>query len=103
MQQSVRFDPPIEPPRRELFLPGTEQTVIGLPADKAPHIIGLTEGDTLHLNPDLPATWQTVRYLRAPHAPAGTGWWTARLPPAQWRGPTAAGATRRNPARIGSA
>ncbi len=65
VQQSVRFDPPIEPPRRELFLPGTEQSVIGLPPDTAPHIIGLSEGDTLHLNPDLPATWQTVHiYVR---------------------------------------
>ena len=68
VQQPIRFEPPIEPPRRELFLPGTEQSVITLPTDITPHIIGLSNGDTLQLNANLPAAWQSVRiYARAMH------------------------------------
>lgn len=69
VQQPIRFEPPIEAPRRELFLPGTEQSVITLPTDTTPHIIGLGNGDTVQLNASLPAAWQSIRIAAQPMQP----------------------------------
>ena len=69
VQQPVRFEPPIEAPRRELFLPGTEQSVITLPTDITPHIIGLGNGDTVQLNANLPTAWQRIRIAARPMQP----------------------------------
>ncbi len=69
VQQPIRFEPPIEAPRRELFLPGTEQSVITLPTDNTPHITGLNNGDTIQLNARLPAAWQRIRMIARPMHP----------------------------------
>jgi len=62
--QTVHFEPPLEPPRRELFLPGTEQSVVTLAGDKGlAQIIGPA---TLTLNTDIPAAWQKVRFYSRP-------------------------------------
>ncbi|MHB1246774.1 MAG: transglycosylase domain-containing protein [Sulfuriferula sp.] len=62
--QTVRFEPPLESPRRELFLPGTEQSVATLAGNTgAPQIIGPV---SLTLNTDLPAAWQKVRFHSRP-------------------------------------
>ncbi len=62
--QTVRFEPPLEPPRRELFLPGTEQSVVSLAGDRGlAQIIGPA---TLTLNTDIPAAWQKVRFYSRP-------------------------------------
>jgi len=62
--QMVRFEPPLEPPRRELFLTGTEQSVVTLAGDRSlAQIIGPA---TLTLNTDIPAAWQKVRFYSRP-------------------------------------
>lgn len=62
--QTVRFEPPLEPPRRELFLPGTEQSVVTLAGDRGlAQIIGPA---TLTLDADIPAAWQKVRFYSRP-------------------------------------
>ncbi|BBP04107.1 penicillin-binding protein 1C [Sulfuriferula plumbiphila] len=65
--QTVRFEPPLEPPRRELFLPGTEQSVVTLAEGKGlPRIIGPANGTMLTLDADIPAAWQKMRFYSRP-------------------------------------
>ncbi|HUW28800.1 MAG TPA: transglycosylase domain-containing protein [Sulfuriferula sp.] len=83
--QTVRFEPPLELPRRELFLPGTEQSVVTLAEDKGlPHIIGPANGSILTLDADIPAAWQKVRFYGRPMH-AQWNWLVDGEPaPAQW-------------------
>lgn len=69
--QSVRFEPALAPPRRELFLPGTEQSVVALAeADESvPRILGPGNGAILALDSDIPETWQKVRFYVQPMRP----------------------------------
>jgi penicillin-binding protein 1C len=58
----VSFAPPIEPPRREWFLAGTEARRIELAdaARVAPRIVSPPDGATIALDPDIPAASQKV-------------------------------------------
>lgn len=62
--QTVRFEPALAPPRRELFLPGTERSVVTLAEqdETVPRILGPGNGAILTLDPDIPETWQKVRF-----------------------------------------
>lgn len=69
--QTVRFEPALAPPRRELFLPGTERSVVALAeADESvPRILGPGNGAILTLDSDIPETWQKVRFYVQPMRP----------------------------------
>jgi penicillin-binding protein 1C len=73
--QTVRFDPTIEPPRREAFLKGTEMTLVSLPEAgiAQPRIIGPGHGAVLALDPDIPETRQIVHFRARPSRP-GLKW-----------------------------
>jgi penicillin-binding protein 1C len=73
--QTVRFDPAIEPPRREAFLKGTEMTQVSLPEAgiAQPRIIGPGHGAMLALDPDIPETRQIVHFRARPYQP-GLKW-----------------------------
>ncbi|MEO6145718.1 MAG: transglycosylase domain-containing protein [Sulfuriferula sp.] len=81
--QTVRFVPPLESSRRELFLPGTEQSVASLAGNtEAPQIIGPV---SLYLNTDIPATWQKVRFYSRP-IHSQWNWLVDGAPvPVEWR------------------
>ena len=73
--QSVRFQPPLEPPRDEVFVRGTAQPLVQL----APAVEGVAriaypgEGAVLALDPDIPPEVQRVRFLPSAAA-AGLSW-----------------------------
>ncbi|KPF77887.1 penicillin-binding protein 1C, partial [alpha proteobacterium AAP81b] len=58
----VRFAPAIEPPRRELFLAGTEQPVIAVtdPATARPRLLSPADGTVVAIDPDIPMPRQRV-------------------------------------------
>lgn len=64
VMQTVQFEPALAPERRELFLPGTEQSVVALAEtdENAPRILGPANGAILTLDPVIPETWQKVRF-----------------------------------------
>lgn len=76
VRQALRFDPAIEPPRREWFLAGTEQAVIAR-ADQAPPsalIASPIDRTVLALDPDIPPASQKLRIAPARATPAGWRW-----------------------------
>jgi penicillin-binding protein 1C len=61
----TRFEPPLEPPRREWFVAGTELEVVeAKPLDSAatPRIAYPAEGTVIALDPDIPETRQRVTF-----------------------------------------
>ncbi|NWG40121.1 MAG: penicillin-binding protein 1C [Hydrogenophilaceae bacterium] len=94
--QTVRFDPAIEPPRREAFLKGTEMTQVSLPEAgiAQPRIIGPGHGAMLALDPDIPETHQIVHFRARPSRP-GLKWKVdgkdAQQADQGWRWPPSAG------------
>jgi penicillin-binding protein 1C len=64
--RDIRYQPPIEPPRREWFLPGTESDLIRMaaPEDRSPRIESPPRGVVIALDPDIPARHQQV-WLKA--------------------------------------
>ncbi len=65
----VRFEPAIEPPRRELFLPGTALGLVRVAATaERPRIIAPADGTVIALDPDIPPARQRVAVVVA-----GTG------------------------------
>ncbi|MBI5330017.1 MAG: penicillin-binding protein 1C [Betaproteobacteria bacterium] len=62
----VRFEPAFEPPRSELFLTGTGQTVFSLAQGAATRIHGPGNGAVLALDPDIPPERQKVRFQARP-------------------------------------
>ena len=71
LMQTVRFEPAVEPPRREAFLPGTQMDLVALPEIEAahPHIVGPGDDAILALDPDIPASRQVVRFIARPSRP----------------------------------
>jgi penicillin-binding protein 1C len=69
--QTVRYEPAVEPPRREGFLRGTEMSLVAMPSVEAahPHIIGPGNGAILALDPDIPAGRQLIRFAARPSRP----------------------------------
>ncbi|MEW9899444.1 penicillin-binding protein 1C [Chitinivorax sp. PXF-14] len=68
---AVRFEPPIEPARREVFIAGTEQTVVRLAGQTARAIRYPGDGEIIALDPDIPPARQKIRF----EADAGGRWW----------------------------
>jgi len=58
----VRFEPAVEPPRDELFLPGTELSVVRVaPAEaERPRLLSPANGTVIALDPDIPPARQRV-------------------------------------------
>jgi penicillin-binding protein 1C len=58
----LRFAPPLEPPRREWFLAGTETRSVELAdaARVAPRILSPPDAATIALDPDIPAASQQL-------------------------------------------
>ncbi len=61
-RRPVRFVPAVEPPRTELFLPGTWQPLFALaaPEEQAPRLAAPTDGTVLALDPDIPVGRQLL-------------------------------------------
>ena len=70
----LAFDPPLEPPRREWFLAGTETRRVGVAdaARVAPRIVSPPDGATIALDPDIPAASQRVLLAARAAAPGAT-------------------------------
>jgi penicillin-binding protein 1C len=70
--QTVSFDPPVEPPRREWFLAGTATDRISLAPTGSvrPRIRYPGDGEILALDPDIPPANQAVFFEMAPADPA---------------------------------
>jgi penicillin-binding protein 1C len=88
--RQVRFEQDLEPPRRELFLAGTELTRV---AAKSPESMRVAiaypgNGTLIALDPDIPAAVQRVRFVIRPERP-GYAWRLGdeeiRTEPAWWR------------------
>ncbi len=65
VRQHIRFDPPIEPPRQEWFIAGTETEAIHAVGDddtRRPTIETPPEGVIIALDPDIPAANQQIRF-----------------------------------------
>ncbi len=69
--QTVRYEPSVEPPRREAFLAGTQMSLVALPSAEAahPHIVGPGNGAILALDPDIPAARQVIQFSARPSRP----------------------------------
>ena len=59
--RSIAYSPPIEPPRREWFLPGTEMTIVQAanPVHR-PRIVSPPDGAIIALDPDIPEPNQRI-------------------------------------------
>lgn len=75
VRRAIRYEPPIEPERQEVFLTGTAQDVItlALAEERPPHIEGPGNGAVLALDPDIPAERQKVLFRTVP-ASTGLAW-----------------------------
>ena len=71
-RRAVRFLPAAEPPRTELFMPGTWQPLFALatPEEQAPRLAAPTDGTMIALDPDIPANRQLL-LIRATGRRAG--------------------------------
>jgi penicillin-binding protein 1C len=61
----VRFEPPLEPPRREWFVAGTEVEVVAAKveaSEPSPRITYPAEGTVFALDPDIPAGRQRIMF-----------------------------------------
>ena len=76
---ATSFDPPFEPPRREVFLRGTEEAVVraaGTRDDAAqvtPRIRYPADDTVIALDPDVPTSHQRVAFVASP-ATSGLRW-----------------------------
>jgi penicillin-binding protein 1C len=66
--QTVKFEPAVEPLRREAFIKGTEMSLVSLPQGSTanPRIVGPGNGAILALDPDIPAGRQSVHFSARP-------------------------------------
>lgn len=73
--QQVRFEPAVEPARREFFIKGTGMSLVSLPEGSIgqPRIIGPGNGAMLALDPDIPADRQVIQFSARPALP-GLKW-----------------------------
>ena len=84
--RTVRFEPALEPPRRELFIAGTAQDVIRANATTLERLGGAGskeglariaypgEGTIIGLDPDIPPANQRVLFKASSRLPAGWTW-----------------------------
>ncbi|MEW6677529.1 MAG: penicillin-binding protein 1C [Pseudomonadota bacterium] len=88
-RRPIRFEPPLEPDRQELFLTGTGQDLIALATDTAPgpRIQGPGNGAILALDPDIPHDRQQVRFSAHPPAPGQTWQMDGQPPDPAWLQP----------------
>lgn len=72
VEQRVRFVPPVEPERSELFLRGTETAEVVAKPDLvgAAHIVYPAEGAVLAVDPDIPEASQRIRFEASVQAEA---------------------------------
>ncbi len=64
--RTVRFEPAIEPPRREWFMPGTALDTVRVAAIAArPRIVAPADGTVVALDPDIPAARQRIAVVAA--------------------------------------
>ena len=64
--RTVHFDPAIEPPRREWFVPGTALDTVRLAAATArPRIVAPADGTVVALDPDIPRARQRIAVVVA--------------------------------------
>lgn len=61
-RRRVAFRPAVEPPRDELFLPGTWQPLFALatPAEQVPRLVAPSDGSRIALDPDIPPARQLL-------------------------------------------
>jgi len=71
---AVRFDPPLEPPRTELFVPGTALTIVHASAAvrPRPRLLSPADGAVIALDPDIPPLRQRVGVRALPLDPTLT-------------------------------
>jgi penicillin-binding protein 1C len=64
LRRQVRFQPAVEPPREEWFLPGTETAEVALVASqqRSPRILYPADASILALDPDIPPDRQRVLF-----------------------------------------
>jgi len=74
--RDIVFEPPLEAPRREWFMAGTEQDTIALlpPARRPPRIASPPNGVVIALDPDIPPAHQRV-VIAARGAPDAAGYY----------------------------
>lgn len=73
VHRKIRFEPPIEPPRDEWFIEGSEMTVVRAASTEAlAHIAYPAEGSIIALDPDIPPQRQRIPLRLS--ASAGQGW-----------------------------
>ena len=74
-RMTVTFGDELEPPREELFLPGTavSQMLPKAPASGAASIVYPADGQIIAVDPDIPMDSQRVQF-QAQAAPAGSSW-----------------------------
>ncbi len=70
-RRPVRFQPAVEPPRQEYFLPGTWQPLFALaaPEELAPRLAAPTDGTIIALDPDIPPGRQLLLIRAAGRRP----------------------------------
>ena len=68
IRHHVRYQPAIEPPRDELFLPGTMLDIIRVAGPEAvrPRLIAPADGAIIALDPDIPAPRQRIAIRASP-------------------------------------
>jgi len=93
--RAIHFEPPIEPPRRELFIAGTGQDVIqansltrerlgqGASLDAPLRIVYPGNGTVIGLDPDIPPASQRVLFKATASLPRGWSWRLDGKPQAQ--------------------
>jgi penicillin-binding protein 1C len=76
-RQALRFEPPVEPPRQEWFLAGTETATVRLadPATRRARIEAPADGVLIALDPDIPVEHQVLLLSARPRRPG----WSFRL------------------------
>ncbi|MBF0424788.1 MAG: penicillin-binding protein 1C [Magnetococcales bacterium] len=65
----ITFEPPLEPPREELFLPGTTMTSVRRNDRHPARILHPPDGTILAVDPDIPPDRQRVFFRMGPHDP----------------------------------
>ena len=68
IRRDIRYEPPVEPPRWEWFIPGTETEFVRMtePATQAPRIASPANGVIIALDPDIPYENQAVVFTTKP-------------------------------------
>ncbi|MBS4020627.1 MAG: penicillin-binding protein 1C [Dechloromonas sp.] len=75
VELTIRFEPALEPPRREWFIQGTEQPVIRAAAGQAlTRIVYPADGTVIALDPDIPPARQRIPLRLSGPMPKGGQW-----------------------------